>query len=60
MTDTVLVYEVYGYTPYEGWHTFGIFSTQQKAIDYVNKLKVMHKGDWEEYDYNVHELDAHC
>jgi hypothetical protein len=50
------VYQVYGFTPFEGDRNFGIFSTKEKAEEHLKEVK---KNDlsWETYGVEEFTLD---
>jgi hypothetical protein len=51
------VWIVYGFTPYEGEETLGVFSTKEKAAAAVPKLRS--NKDWETYDYYREVVDSY-
>ena len=56
------VYIVYGYTPYDGESTYGVYSTSEKAEEKAiecRKSPYSH-GSHETYGVEEYEVDADC
>ena len=51
------VWVLYGYTPYEGEETFGVFSSEEKAKAAIETVKLAYGKRWETYQYYPMLLD---
>jgi hypothetical protein len=51
------IWVLYGYTPYEGEETFGVFSSEENAKEALKRVKLDYGKRWETYEYYLMLLD---
>lgn len=52
-----MVFELVGYTPYEGSKVYGVFSTREKALEYLREIERLGKQYYEYTEIDVWEVD---